>query len=70
VEAECRGASASLVSAFPSADWRYTVLSRGPAEVQVRFNKIVGDDKSGIVTARCVSGVPHFSLSGDVGGDD
>jgi hypothetical protein len=70
VAAECRGSSASLVSAFPSADWRYTVLSRGPVEVRVRFTKTVGDDKSGIVAARCVSGIPHFSLSGDTRGDD
>ena len=67
---ECRGSSARLVSAFPNADWRYTIGSRGPAQVQVRFSRTVGDDKAVPVDAHCVAGVPHFWLPGDDGGGD
>ena len=71
VVAECRGLSAELVSAFPNAGWRYTIGSRGPAQVRVRFTRTSGDDTSVAVDARCVAGVPHFWLpGGDGGGDD
>ncbi len=59
---ECRGASASLVSAFPNAGYRYTILARGPSLVQVRFARI-GEDRGVTVSARCVAGVPHFAVA-------
>lgn len=70
VVAECRGPSAELVSAFPNAGWRYTIGSRGPAQVRVRFTRTGGDDTSVVVNARCMVGVPRFWLAGDGGGDD
>jgi len=69
VVAECRGAAAELVAAFPNAGWRYTIGSRGPALVQVRFARI-GEDHPVAVTARCVSGVPTFSAVRSESGDD
>lgn len=69
VVAECRGAPARLVSAYPNAGWRYQLLARGPAVVQVGFRRI-GEDHGITVTARCLAGVPHFSVSGHAPGDD
>jgi hypothetical protein len=69
--AECSGPSVGLVTAFPNAGWRYAVLSRGPAQVGVRFTRVGGDDRSMTVGARCVSGVPRFSETPRTGeGDD
>jgi len=68
VVAECRATAARLVSAYPNTGWRYQILSRGPASVRVRFLQN-GDDNGVTVTARCVAGVPHFSVSGKEPGD-
>ncbi len=67
--AECRGAAARLVSAYPNTGWRYQILSRGPASVRARFLRI-GEDHGSTVTARCAGGVPHFSVSAGEPGDD
>lgn len=67
--AECRGAAVRLVSAYPNTGWRYQIPARGPVEVRVRFLRI-GEDHGITVTARCVAGVPRFSVSGRVAGDE
>jgi hypothetical protein len=69
VVAECRGPAVGLVSAYPNTGWRYEILSRGPSAVRVRFLRI-GEDHGMALTARCVAGVPHFSVSGFEPGDD
>jgi hypothetical protein len=69
VVAECTGASARLVAAFPNAGWRYAVVARGPTLVSVRFVHEVGDDNSVTVAARCLAGVPRFTAP-PRGGDD
>lgn len=69
VVAECTGASARLVAAFPNAGWRYAIVARGPTLVSVRFAHEVGDDNSVTVAARCLAGVPRFTAS-PRGGDD
>jgi hypothetical protein len=69
VVAECQAASARLVSAYPNTGWRYQVISRGPGSVRVGFLR-VGEHEGIEVTARCVSGVPHFSVRSWEPGDD
>jgi hypothetical protein len=69
VVAECRGTPARLVAAYPNAGWGYQILARGPAVVQVGFHRN-GEDHGITVTARCLAGVPHFSVSGAAPGDD
>jgi hypothetical protein len=69
VVAECQGTASRFVSAYPNTGWRYQIFARGPAEVRVRFLRI-GEDHGITVTARCVAGVPHFSVSGHESGDD
>lgn len=69
VVAECRASTARLVSAYPNTGWRYQVMSRGPGLVRVGFRRV--GEKEGIeVTARCLSGAPHFSVSSWEPGDD
>jgi hypothetical protein len=68
VVGECRGPASRLVSAYPNTGWRYQILSGGPAAVQVGFVRI-GEDHGITVTARCVGGVPEFSVSGRESGD-
>jgi hypothetical protein len=67
--AECRGTAARLVSAYPNTGWRYQILASGPAAVRVRFLRI-GQDHGITVSARCVAGVPRFSVAGHEPGDE
>jgi hypothetical protein len=69
VVAECQATKSHLVSAYPGTGWRYQILSRGPGTVRVTFQRI-GEDPVVKVTARCVSGVPRFSVSNGEPGDD
>lgn len=69
VVAECGGATARLVSAYPNTGWRYQILARGPSAVRVRFLR-TGQDHGTTVTARCVAGVPHFSVASGEPGDE
>ena len=67
--AQCQGPTVQLVSAYPNTGWRYQILARGPDSVRVRFLRI-GEDHGITVSARCVGGVPRFSLSGHAPGDE
>ncbi len=69
VVAECRGTAVHLVAAYPNAGWRYLIGSRGPGLVQVRFLRVGEGGRSVTVQARCVSGVPHFTLPTHEPGD-
>lgn len=69
VLAECRGTAVHLVAAYPNAGWRYLIGSRGPALVEVRFVRVGEDGRSVTVQARCVAGVPHFTLPPHEPGD-
>jgi len=68
VIAECDGAEARLVSAYPNAGFRYQILTRGPGQVRVRFLRL-GDDDGITVIAQCVAGAPRFSTIGHEPGD-
>jgi hypothetical protein len=69
VVAECRGTAVHLVAAYPNAGWRYLIGSRGPGLMQVRFVRVGEDGRSVTVQARCVAGVPHFTLPPHEPGD-
>jgi hypothetical protein len=69
VVAECRGTAVHLVAAYPNAGWRYLIGSRGPGLVQVRFVRVGDDGHTVTVRARCVSGVPDFTLPPHEPGD-
>jgi hypothetical protein len=62
VIAECNGTAARLASAYPNAGFRYQILTRGPAQVRVWFQRL-GEDGGIAVTARCVAGVPRFTTA-------
>jgi hypothetical protein len=68
VTAQCDGAQAGLVSAYPNAGFRYQILARGPAAVRVKFLRL-GDDDGITVTAVCAAGAPRFSTTGHEPGD-
>jgi hypothetical protein len=70
VVAECRGAAGRLVAAYPNAGWRYLIGARGPGLVRVRFVRVGEDGRSVTVDARCVAGVPHFTLPARGSGDE
>ncbi|MDV3222296.1 hypothetical protein [Intrasporangium sp.] len=62
VVVRCTGRVVDLRSATPSDDYRVEVESRGPREVEVKFEG-PGDDVK--VKAKCEDGVPQFGTEGD-----
>lgn len=58
----CTGPVVALRSATPSDDYRVEVESRGPAEVEVKFE---GGGGETTVKAECDAGVPRFRTEPD-----
>ena len=58
----CTGPVIDLRSATPNDEYRVEVESRGPAEVEVKFEGTGGQIK---VKAQCDAGVPRFRTEPD-----
>ena len=68
VRVTCRGPSISLTGGSPNPGWRISIGSRGPAEVEVEFEK-QGGERHTQVRAVCSGGTPRFTVHNEGEGD-
>jgi hypothetical protein len=68
VRVTCRGPRISLTGASPNPGWRISIGPRGPAEVEVEFERQQGERHTQ-VRAVCSGGSPRFTVHNDGAGD-